>query len=79
MKPWPFNNKGSTGQVRPVNIYWRDAIGEGLTIIKVGKALVALRGADRLRVYWYGSEADEAATTTDAYMRHTTGEVNHDS
>ena len=62
---------------RSPNIYWQDAISKGLTIIKVGRALVALQDADRLRVYWHGQEAEHAINTIGAYMRHnqnTTGD-----
>ena len=55
-------------EARAVNIYWRDAISEGLKIIKVGKALVALRGVDRLRVFWLGEEAALASTTINWYI-----------
>ena len=59
------------------NIYWRDAISECLPIITVGRAFVAHRGADRLRIFWQGEEADLAIATMDAYVRHNTTTGGH--
>ena len=55
-------------ETKPVNIYYQDAISQGLWIIKVGKAYVAKQGVDRLRVFWHGTETQNAITALEAWM-----------
>jgi hypothetical protein len=50
------------------NIYYRDAIDEGLWIIKVGKGYVTKRGNDRFNVFWHGQEKSKAICAIETWM-----------
>ena len=49
-------------KVSPVNVWWAEARRQSLEIEKVGKAYVAIDGADRQRVFWHNNETREALT-----------------
>lgn len=58
----------STGIWPQQNIFWKEAIAQGMNIERYGMAYIANKANKKFMVYWHGNESRESVSKIEEYI-----------